>query len=157
VHKAAKRSFASLSDDIGAFSREAEFFASCAASADRASSNDAVVAKLLRISEQATTQAAVLAQQLADAREASKLTLIFFAMQARPAEVDAKALELCVLLSEFLVALEKARKEITQHPYLAVMCNSSTAEVLAKPEQESAVNHCCQNLVQKKGLRPHLQ
>jgi len=137
VHKAAKRSLASLSDDIGAFNREAEFFANCAASAGGPGSIDTVVAKLADFSEHATTEAAALVQQLADARAAAKATLSFFAMQARPAEVDAKALELCVLLSEFLVAFEKARKEITQNPDLAVMCHSGAAEVLAKSEQGS--------------------
>jgi len=139
VHKAAKRSLASLSEDVGAFSREAEFFTNSAASLGGASSSEPVVAKLVRFSEQATAEAAALVQLLADARAISKATLAFFAMQARPAEVDAKALELCILLSEFLVAFEKARREITQRPDLAVMCHSGTAEVFGKSEQDSPV------------------
>jgi len=125
VHKAAKRPIAPLAEDVAAFCNEAEHVAACAtARTNSTSSTDEVTARLSRLSELATTEANVLKEQLSATRDAAKAALSFFALSAQPKEVDAKALELCTLLSEFLSAFERAKTEISSDPELAAACHS---------------------------------
>jgi len=130
VHRAAERPIAPLVEDIAAFCSEADHIAACAAarpdgvecSAEGASASAS--ARLATLARSATAEAAGLREQLASARQAAKAALAYFAMPVfQPKDIDAKALELCALLSSFASAFERARAQIASDPLLAAACH----------------------------------
>jgi len=139
VHKAAKRSLASLSDDVSAFVREAEHVSSCAAANGGSnSSDDPVAEKLVKFSDQASSEAGSLSKELKETRDAARATLSFFAIPSAPKDVDSKSLELCSLLSEFLSVFEKTSKEIMKNPALASVCHSGFPKLSKVPGVDSS-------------------
>jgi len=128
VHEAAKRSLASLAEDVSAFTREAQHVSSCGtANGGSANSDDPVAAKLAWFSEHASSEAGSLAKELVATREAAQATLAFFAIPCTTKDVDTKSLELCGLLNGFVSALEKTKKEMMMNPALASLCHSGAA------------------------------
>jgi len=143
VHKAAKRSLASLADDVSAFMREAEHVSSCAtANGSSNSSDDPVTEKLVKFSDHASREAGSLNKELKETRDAARATLSFFAIRSTPNDVDAKSLELCSLLSEFLSVFEKTKKEIMKNPALASVCHSGAPKSSKVPRVGSSKDIC---------------
>jgi len=128
VHDAARRSIASLADDVSAFIREAEHVSSCVAASGGGSS-----VKLAKFSDHASSEAGSLATELKESREAARGTLWFFAIKSTDKDVDTKSRELCSLLSDFVSVFEKTHREIVKNPNLAAVCHSGAPNLSKVP------------------------
>jgi len=139
VHKSAKRPISQLAEDITAFAHEAEHATACS-SCRSSNAADVVAASLSALSERAVAEVLALREQLKYTRDSAKATLSFFALPAKEKEIDAKALELCQLLSEFLSVFEKTKREITRNPNLASVCHSGANQASLKAAGPRAGN-----------------
>lgn len=115
-----------LAESVGMFKHEAAHVSACASARSERSEN---LEDLMKRSAQEST---TLEDGLSATRDDAKSLLAFFAVAARPAEVDTKAIELLVMLSEFVSVFERCAKELTL-----------SAEMLATCQRGSLGNQPC--------------
>lgn len=132
VHRGAQRCIAPLADDVNAFAREADHVAKCKAScaSNAALECDDAASRLTALADRATADARSLKEELSATREAANTTLQFFALHAKPHEVDAKALELLTLLSDFVNSFDACRQELLKNPQLAAACHRGALSLI---------------------------
>lgn len=125
VRAAAQRCIAPLAEDVNAFCQEAENVAKCSSScvSDVAPGADDVATRVMALANLAQSEARVLKEELSTTRDTASETLQFFVVNAKLHEVDAKALELCALLADFLASFDRCRQELASNPQLAAVCH----------------------------------